>query len=205
MPRYGRFRPSAACRRVVPFGSGCILLGEVVLRVRVPSVVSMEFSEVLGYEGSTMKKLRLPLLLVALAALVLALVPAASAHPIKPLRAAGAAELVLPAPPDVPHWEYTLTGDIEGIARVDVPSASFPGKTEHWDEVMVITSDLGTITIESRGVWNMNKYPFKYRTTGTVTEATGAYAYLIGASAHLHGWTDSIIPPIAGEVSLRLN
>jgi len=175
------------------------------LVLRVASLAWTGLSAALGYDGSTMKKLRLTLMLVALAALVLALMPAASAHPIKPLRAAGTAELVLPAPPDVPHWVYTLTGDIEGIARVDVPFASFPGKTEHWDEVMVIRSDLGTITIESRGVWNMNKYPFKYRTTGTVTEATGDYAHLIGASAHLHGWTDSIIPPIAGEVRLRIN
>jgi hypothetical protein len=152
-----------------------------------------------------MKRPRSLLILVVLIALALALVPAASAHPIKPVRAAGTAELVFPPAPDVPHWVYTLTGDIEGLARVDVPAASFPGTTEHWDEVMVITSDFGTITVESRGVWNMNKYPFKYRTTGIVTEATGEYAYLIGAIAHLHGWTDSIIPPIAGEVSLRLN
>jgi hypothetical protein len=165
----------------------------------------MGFSVEHDYERSPMKRLRSLLILVVLIAFVLALIPAASAHPMKPLRTAGTAELVFPAPPDVPHWEYTLTGDIEGTARVDVPFASFPGKTEHWDEVMVITSGLETITIESKGVWNMNKYPFKFRTTGTVTEATGDYAYLIGASAHLHGWADSIIPPIAGEVSLRLN
>lgn len=168
----------------------------------------MGFSVEHDYEGSPMKRLRSPLILVVLIAFVLALIPAASAHPIKPVRAGGPAVLVFPAPPDVPHWEYTLTGDIEGTARVDVhpASVSYPGKTEHWDEVMVITSGLETITIESKGVWNMNKKPpFKFRTTGTVTEATGDYAYLIGASAHLHGWTDSLIPPIAGEVSLRLN
>lgn len=165
----------------------------------------MGFLAALGYEGSTMKRLRLLLLLVVAGSLVLALVPAASAHPIKPLRSTGGAELVFPAPPDVPHWVYTLTGDIVGTARVDVPTFSYPGLTEHWEEVMVITAADGTITIESKGVWNMNKFPFKVRTTGAVTDATGAYSYLIGASAHTTGWTDSIVPPMTGEVSLRIN
>ncbi|MEN8112768.1 MAG: hypothetical protein ABFS21_00150 [Actinomycetota bacterium] len=152
-----------------------------------------------------MKRLRLLLLILALGALVVASMPGASAHPIKPIRTGGDAVLVFPPPPDVPHWAYTLTGDIDGTARVDVPSARFPGLTEHWDEVMEITAADGTITVESKGVWNMNKYPYKFRTTGIVTDATGQYVYLIGASAHLQGWTDSIDPPITGEVNLRFN
>ncbi len=131
--------------------------------------------------------------------------PAAMGHPMTPIRAAGDAVLVFPDEPDVPHWRYTLTGDINGIARVDVPFARFPGATEHWDEIMVITTSDGTITIESRGVWNMKKFPYKFRTTGVVTAADGSYAHLVGARAHLHGWTDSIMPPISGEVSLRIN
>jgi hypothetical protein len=141
---------------------------------------------------------------MVLGALMLVVLPAASAHPIKPLTMEVVSDLVFPEEPDVPHWAGTITGDVAGTIRLDVSSSAFPGSTQHWDEVNVITTDGdATITVESKGVWNFAT--LKFRTIGIVVDATGEYEYLIGARAHGMGYTDSAVPPIRAEMTLQFN
>lgn len=140
-------------------------------------------------------------------ALTLALMPAAAAQPA-PAQIEGTVELIFPDPPDVPHWVYTLSGDIEGIARIDVPRMAFRGSVEHWEEVMTFdTSDGATIVAESRGVWDMTG--LDYETHGIVVSVEGsggAYDYLVGMDIHAKATLDSniIVPGLTGVVTYRI-
>jgi hypothetical protein len=139
------------------------------------------------------------LCLIMLMAFTLAAVPVVIAHPIQPLRAV--ADLTFDW--GVGTWTGTITGDIEGEFEVTPAWAIFPGgdpaalpppgMTEHFGENWVITTSVGTIEIYDEGVWTFNT--FKFRANGRVTDATGAYEYLIGAKVHIMGSTTALDPP----------
>jgi len=100
----------------------------------------------------------------------------------------------------------TLTGDLSGVARVDVLWTEIQGAIEHWSEVMAIQTDDGaTIVVESRGVWNLETYNFETRGTVTSAEgADGAYDHVVGLKAHARGSTSGVVPPLTGEMTLRI-
>lgn len=150
-----------------------------------------------------MKRFRPLLTIAALALFVMALTPAASAHPIKPIRAHGTANFVGTG------WEYDFDGDLDCNAfavvlefRIvgDIP---FVEGTMHWFEIMAITCADGTMTLESYGTWTFDNG--KFRVNGTVVDATGAYDYLIGARAHQSGLVDPAVFPFTGTLKLRIN
>lgn len=133
-------------------------------------------------------------LVVAIAALlVLTVTVGVDASHEEPERSDVSLLLVFPDPPDVPHWIYTLTGDVAGVARVDITSSEFHGTMLRWTEVMVVETDDGaTITVESRGAWSV--VTLGYKTRGTVSEvagAGGAYDHLAGVPVIGWGYTDS--------------
>ena len=159
---------------------------------------------------------RLSSMLVLLVLLALLAAPSVGAHPMKPLTAS---DHDIEVNCGGGFWEYDLEGDFSGTAEayIDFSTVRFPGKTEHWTETMVIAMDGGgTVTIESKGVYNMNsqhtpKSEFKFRTNGVVTDATAPWEHLIGARALGSGYTthtqvcDPTAEPIGGEFTLRLN
>lgn len=150
-----------------------------------------------------MKRFRSPLTIAALALFVMALTPAASAHPIKPIRAHGTANFVMNG------WEYDFDGDLDCDAFAVVPEVRIVGDfpfvegTMHWFEIMAITCADGTITLESYGTWTFDNG--KFRVNGTVVEATGVYNHLIGARAHQSGLVDPAVFPFTGTLTLRIN
>jgi hypothetical protein len=124
-------------------------------------------------------------------AFTLALLPAVSAQPMKPLRCEVSFEL---------NWDWvgfggtspytwigTVSGAIEGDTTLTLMGASFPGITEHYSETWVITTSEGSITIYQEGVWSFKSYKFK--SNGWITDATGSWAYLLGSDAHVRGVT----------------
>jgi hypothetical protein len=148
-----------------------------------------------------MKRYNPLLTLIALVMLVMAAVPAASAHPITPIRADGTAQFVGTG------WAYDFEGDLECGAFAEVPEVRVNGDfvegTMHWFEIMTVTCADGTMTIESYGTWTFDNG--KFRVNGTVVDASGAYAYLIGARAHQSGLVDPAVFPFAGTLTLRIN
>ena len=89
-----------------------------------------------------------------------------------------------------PTWNGTIWGDINGKANLTLIEATFPGnmnKTEHYSEVWDIVTTEGSITMYQEGVWGGKK--FKFRSNGYVTDATGAWEWLDGSSAHVRGVT----------------
>ena len=131
-------------------------------------------------------------------AFTLALLPAVSAQPMKPLRCEVSFEL---------NWDWvgfggtspytwigTVSGAIEGDATLTLMGASFPGITEHYSETWVITTSEGSIIIYQEGVWSFKSYKFK--SNGWITDATGSWAYLLGSDAHVRGVTTTFpVPP----------
>ena len=131
-------------------------------------------------------------------AFTLALLPAVSAQPMKPLRCEVSFEL---------NWDWvgfggtspytwigTVSGAIEGDATLTLMGASFPGITEHYSETWVITTSEGSITMYQEGVWSFKSYKFK--SNGWITDATGSWAYLLGSDAHVRGVTTTFpVPP----------
>lgn len=150
---------------------------------------------------------RRPILLsLMVGALLLACVPAVSAHPIKPTRCE--VGLVFTGT----QWEGTIGGDecaVPGTVASLVDEAVFPGYTEHWvGRTYVYPATGGYIEITEKGVWNFGT--FKYRTSGRVTDASAEYAAWVGASTHGMGYTSQFPPPpenpvVTAEQSLRFN
>ncbi len=68
------------------------------------------------------------------------------------------------------------------------------GKTEHFFEKFVITTDGGDIIKgDDNGVWNFPT--FKFRANGWVAEASGSSSYLVGYKLHEIGVTTAFPPP----------
>jgi hypothetical protein len=132
------------------------------------------------------KQIKRLIVLLALA-FILALVPAGTAQPNKPLRCELEMDLFWTTPL---HWEGTVTGDIVGTITVTELPPSFPGKTEHFSEIFEIVTANGLIRGVDEGVWNMKTY--KWRANGQVTEATGIWADLVGCHLHEMGTTSPL-------------
>ncbi len=128
--------------------------------------------------------------------IVVALAMPTISQPYKPLRSEIDFELVW-AP--VPHWEGTLTGDIEGEIIVALQEATFPGTTEHFYETWVITTSDGTIEGYDNGVWSF--VTFKFRANGRITAATGSLEHLEGCNVHFLGTTTEFPVPEGEEVT----
>jgi hypothetical protein len=125
--------------------------------------------------------------------IAIALTIPAISQPYKPLRSQIDFELVWDP---VPHWEGTLTGDIEGEIIVALQGATFPGTTEHFYETWVITTSDGTIEGYDNGVWSF--VTFKFRANGKITDATGSLEHLEGCNVHFMGTTTEF-PVAPGE------
>jgi len=142
------------------------------------------------------KDIRRLIVLLALA-FTLALVPAGTAQPMKPLRCGVFFELNwdwFVNPPAPYTWNGTVWGDIDGNVTLTLIEARFPGITEHYSEEWVIVTTDGSITIYQEGVWSFKS--FKFKSNGWVTAATGAWAYLLGSDAHVRGVTSPFpVPP----------
>jgi hypothetical protein len=147
--------------------------------------------------------------LAVILAFTLALIPAVSAHPIKPVYC----DVTLTWTGAM--WTGDISGDIEGTFQVLLDGAPIfpggdpaapppPGMTEHFAENWVITTDNGVIEIYDEGVWTFNT--FKFRANGRVTSATEDYAYLEGAKVKIMGTTSSLAAdPITGTATMRFN
>jgi len=108
-----------------------------------------------------------------------------------------------------PHWIGPLTGDIAGTIEFWETSQNYVvGKTEHFFEKMVITTDKGDIIKGTdAGVWNFPTY--KFRANGWVAEASGQSSYLVGYKMHEMGVTTPFppVPPattVTGTASMFL-
>jgi hypothetical protein len=83
----------------------------------------------------------------------------------------------VPAPAEC--WHGTITGDITGtIWFWETDRNRFPGHTEHFFEVFLITGGDGSISGYDNGVWNFAT--FKFRAEGRVTAASGGWTGLVG-------------------------
>lgn len=142
--------------------------------------------------------------LTAALLVVMALVPAAAAQSASPLRASGTMYY------DGGGWASEVSGDVTctgyetSESRIVGPEPLAIG-TMHWLGTWVAACDGGTITIEATGHWSFANS--KWVQNGTVTDATGAYAHLVGSSAHVFGTVDMSQFPTAltGTVNLRIN
>ena len=106
-------------------------------------------------------------------------------------------EISLNRDPELPTWEGTISGDIEGEfdiynigANFDYPKPN-PAEDEmiwefYWEE-WIIETDGGTITSIQAGVWSFET--FKFRSNGPVVDATGKWKYLIGKTIYASGVT----------------
>ena len=137
-----------------------------------------------------MKKAAVVTLALALLMLIVPVAPAASAQPKRPLRCELWMQLSW-GPPI--QWQGTCTGDIVGSIIVTEGTSSFPGKTEHYSETFVITTDQGKIMGSDEGVWSFKT--FKWRANGMITDATGDWAYLVGYNVHDIGSTTPLSAP----------
>ena len=88
-----------------------------------------------------------------------------------------------------PHWEGTIAGDVEGTLQLweQWPEIFFAGATEHYFEDSVIHVGDDYIKGSDQGVWNFGTLKFSY--TGSVTDATGDWSYLVGWNMHGKGVT----------------
>jgi hypothetical protein len=96
-----------------------------------------------------------------------------------------------------PHWQGTVSGDMEGEMSLYERFADnyVVGATEHFFEDFVISTDNGDITGNDMGIWNFAT--FKFRAHGFVTDATSdGLEYLVGYKAIMTGFT-SEFPPTA--------
>jgi hypothetical protein len=102
-------------------------------------------------------------------------------------------------------WDGTITGDIEGSITIFKEGATFPGKTEHFNETWVIQTDSGSISGFDNGVWNFKN--FKWVANGQVTAATGSWTYLVGCNMHYSGTATDFLgdgTPISGTGTLMI-
>lgn len=97
-----------------------------------------------------------------------------------------------------PYWSGTVTGDISGSLILMENPATFPGKTEHFNESLTITTTGGAlIKGYDLGVYNLNT--FKFRANGGITEvSSSAFDYLVGYNMHYSGTTTPLV--IGGPV-----
>jgi len=154
------------------------------------------------------KMLMSSFLMCTIALLTLLSTPSVSAQPNKPLRCEVYIEL---------NWDWagfggtspytwtgTISGDIEGNVTLTLISATFPGKTEHYEETWHIETAVGSIEIYQKGVWSFKT--FKFKSNGYVTAATGDWGYLVGAKVHVRGVTSPFpVPfgtPVTGEATM---
>jgi len=122
-------------------------------------------------------------------AFALALLPAVSAQPMKPLRC----ESSIYVDWDAGVWKGTVTGDISGSITITPGVASYPGATEHFFETWGIKTASGSIWGFDEGVWSFKN--FKWITNGRVTGANGTWTYLVGCKMHTSGTTSPFLGP----------
>ena len=138
-----------------------------------------------------MRKMLLTPLIVCMVVLLPTLsMPTVSAQPMKPLECELELELLWEP---IPHWEGTITGDIEGTFTQTLIWASFPGFTQHYMETWEIVTADGSFEIYQEGIWSFKT--FKFKSNGWVTDATGTWEYLIGSDAHNRGVTTAFLGP----------
>ncbi len=90
-----------------------------------------------------------------------------------------------------PYWTGTLAGDLSGTIVLIENPATFPGKTEHFDENFVITMDGVVIKGFDLGVWNLKTC--KFRANGMVTESSNPdWEWLVGYYVHFMGVTSPL-------------
>jgi hypothetical protein len=97
---------------------------------------------------------------------------------------------------DDPHWSGPLTGcELEGATAEywETSQNYIAGKTEHFFEIIKITTPEGVIEGYDVGVWNFST--FKFRAEGRITSATGRWAYMVGYKFHEIGTTTEVPPP----------
>ena len=92
-----------------------------------------------------------------------------------------------------PYWTGTVTGDISGSIIIMENPATFPGKTEHFDESWTITTADGVVLKGyDLGVYNLKS--FKFRANGEVTEVSSpAWEFLVGYQMHFSGTTTPLV------------
>ncbi len=104
--------------------------------------------------------------------------------------------------PKNPHWDGIVTGDIQGTIVVTPQTAWFPGKTEHFTEISMISTGNGEfIKVADGGVYNFPT--LKFRMNGWVIDASPGWAYLDGYKFHQIGATGEF-PPATVTASFTL-
>jgi hypothetical protein len=85
------------------------------------------------------------------------------------------------------HWEGPIAGDVGGTLQLweHWSEIFFVGATEHYFEDFVILVGDDYIKGSDQGVYNFGTLRFSY--TGSVTDATGAWSYLLGWNMHGKG------------------
>lgn len=98
-------------------------------------------------------------------------------------------ELAIDLNDEYAHWEGPVAGDLTGTLQLweHWSEIFFTGAIEHYFEDFVILVGDDQITGSDRGVWNFGTFQFSY--SGTVTGATGDWAYLEGWNIHGKGVT----------------
>ena len=92
-----------------------------------------------------------------------------------------------------PYWTGTVSGDISGSLLLMENPATFPGKTEHFNESCTITTNDGVIINGfDLGVYNLKT--FKFRANGGITDVSSPeWEYLEGYHMHYSGTTTPLV------------
>lgn len=106
--------------------------------------------------------------------------------------------------PDWGYWRGTVIGPLHGVIGFWEQPALIVGNTDYFAETFVITTSKGVLQGTDEGVYNLTTGDFWAH--GTVTKATGHWAFAVGYTLFEWGTTTTpfVFPMIATDMPLVL-
>ena len=101
-------------------------------------------------------------------------------------------------------WIGTVTGALTGTMVIVENPATFPGKTEHFDESFTITTTEGVIIKGSdTGVFNLKN--LKFVALGMISEASSPdWQWLVGYELHMTGSANLDVDPWHASATIMM-